>query len=367
MLAAKGARNIYEIDRGLAKSNLTVMFSFSASGVLVPPMVIYPYKRIPEDIRKSMPKGWGLGISDNGWMTKEVFYEYISKVFHPHLVSIKTKLPIIFFVDGHATHLTLPVSKLCVQLGIILIALYPNATRILQPADVSAFKPLKNGWNKKVAEWRRQHIGESLTRQNFAPLLDEVVFSYITPEIIKNGFRACGLFPWNMDAIDFSRCLGKPSNKQTTEEPIQQETTKNDKTISYDTFSQLVGTKKLEEFANARSGGGIPLLCSEEWRILYQLFLKLNPDGEHCQESMININNSTNLEDNGIIMTYDFIDGLDINNIDTFIYDENDRIPAEIATIEPMLNHVTPTKMPNTIDNYLDWPITPERKGVKPI
>lgn len=278
VLAAKGARNIYEVDRGLAKSNLTVMFSFSASGVLVSPMIIYPYKRIPDYIRKTLPKGWGLGISDNGWMTKEVFYEYISKVFHPHLVTVGTIFPVIFFVDGYATHLTLPVSKLCVQLKIILIALYPNATRILQPADVSAFKPLKNGWNKKVSEWRRQNIGESLTRQKFAPLLEEVILSSISPEIIQKGFRACGLFPWDVNAIDFSRCLGKSSKTELTNVPTQEQNSTNNINICYDTFTELVSIQKLKEFENVFNGIGSTLFYSEEWNILYKMFFKFKPD-----------------------------------------------------------------------------------------
>lgn len=70
-----------EVDKGVAKSNLTGMFSFSAAGIIIPPMTIYPYKRMREEIRVTIPENWGYGISDNGWMTKQTFYEYISKVF----------------------------------------------------------------------------------------------------------------------------------------------------------------------------------------------------------------------------------------------------------------------------------------------
>jgi hypothetical protein len=43
VLTPKGAKNIYEIDQAAAKSNITVMFTFAASGNLTPPMLIYPY------------------------------------------------------------------------------------------------------------------------------------------------------------------------------------------------------------------------------------------------------------------------------------------------------------------------------------
>lgn len=78
-------------------------------------------------------------------MKPEVFYEYIANVFHPFLIGHSIQFPIILFVDGHKSHFTYQLRYLCSQLNIILIALYPNATRILQPADVAAFKPLKSG------------------------------------------------------------------------------------------------------------------------------------------------------------------------------------------------------------------------------
>ncbi|KAJ8932257.1 hypothetical protein NQ314_014803 [Rhamnusium bicolor] len=113
-------------------------------------MVIFPYKRLPKTVVVSVPKEWGIGTSDNGWMKAELFYEYISIILHPHLIKEKVKFPIILFVDAHKTHQTYELSQLCSKLQIILVSLYPNATRILQPADVSSFKPLKNSWKKAL-------------------------------------------------------------------------------------------------------------------------------------------------------------------------------------------------------------------------
>lgn len=97
---------MYEIEHN-PKINLTDMFTFSASGETTAPMIIYPYKRLPSDVLKSVPDGWGIGCSDSGWMRSELFFEYIGNVFYKYLVSKKTTFPIILFVDGHKTHLTL--------------------------------------------------------------------------------------------------------------------------------------------------------------------------------------------------------------------------------------------------------------------
>jgi hypothetical protein len=113
-------------------------------------MIVYPYKRFPTNIAKSVPPGWGIGVSDTGWMKMDVMSDYIENIIYPYLKNIGTSFPVILFLDGHSTHLSYKLSSLRVKLQIILICLYPNATPIMQPADVAAFKPIKNGWKKRL-------------------------------------------------------------------------------------------------------------------------------------------------------------------------------------------------------------------------
>jgi len=85
LLCERGDRNCYVQVPNNEKEQLTVMCTFSANGDTVPPMVIYPYKRLPRAIAESVPDGWGIGLSSSGWMNSEVFYEYISNCFIPYL------------------------------------------------------------------------------------------------------------------------------------------------------------------------------------------------------------------------------------------------------------------------------------------
>nr|CAI5844607.1 unnamed protein product [Callosobruchus analis] len=108
-------------------------------------MVVYPYQRISEKIARNINPKWGVGRSDNGWMTSETFYQYIANVFYPHL-----KENIILLLDGHKSHLSYQLGLLCNELQIEVISLYPNATRILQPRDVSIFRPMKEAWRQTI-------------------------------------------------------------------------------------------------------------------------------------------------------------------------------------------------------------------------
>lgn len=113
--------------------------------------------------------------------------------------------PVIVFVDGHKSHLTYHLSLFCSQNGIILIALPPNCTHIMQPLDVALFGPVKKEWSTAVHEWRLRNGLQTLTKYNFGPLLKEVLDSKLKVVSIVNGFKRCGLCPFDATAIDYTK------------------------------------------------------------------------------------------------------------------------------------------------------------------
>lgn len=42
--------NFYEVAKSQEKENITVLCTYSADGKSLPPMIIYPYKRIPTNL-----------------------------------------------------------------------------------------------------------------------------------------------------------------------------------------------------------------------------------------------------------------------------------------------------------------------------
>lgn len=252
VIAPKGSKNVYEVDMGEAKQNLTVMFTFSAAGDVTPPLIIFPNKRISKQVAKSVPGDWGIGMSDNGWMKADIFIKYVENILYPHIIGKGITFPVILFVDGHQTHLTYQLSQLCTKLGIILVCLYPNSTRILQPADVSNFYPLKVLWKRGVIDWRRTNPYSKLGKEHFAPILAQSLKS-LKRETIINGFRASGIFPWDSSAIDYSKCLGKSNTipKNLTENnatiSVQHESAPTSTSINFEQFCTLVGTEALQQ------------------------------------------------------------------------------------------------------------------------
>jgi len=53
---------------------------------------------------------------------------------------------VILYDDGHSSHITLPFVKFCTDHYIELIALFPNATHLIQPDFKSSWKDSVNDW-----------------------------------------------------------------------------------------------------------------------------------------------------------------------------------------------------------------------------
>jgi len=369
VLGPKGAKDIYEIAKGNEKENITAMFTFNAAGQMCNPMIIFKYQRIPQNIIDTIPANWGVGRSDTGWMKAEVFYEYIANIFYPFLVENSIQFPVILFVDGHKSHLTYQLSNLCSQLKIVLIALYPNATRILQPADVSAFRPLKYGWKKGLSEWRNQNPTSSVTKKDFAPILDKVLKNTVKSSVLINGFKACGLFPWNKNQIDYQKCLGKNyySNENSATTSNTQHTESNTSNLNLKEFSDIIGIETLDKFNNIHNIVETEN-CSEEFFILHRVYEKLKKDNTFNNEVDFEVEKCN--EDQslyGICATRSSENSLSIENqLDKEIIDNSSPINLPETLVIPTENHVTLKKIEiSPIESCLVWPVTPERKSTR--
>lgn len=209
VLIKKSERKVHSDE----KECLTTLFMANAKGTLCPPVILFAYERIPYSIMSSMPKCWAIGRSKNGCMTGENLYEYVTNVFHPWLISNAVQLPIVLYIDGHCTHVTMLLSKFCSERKIFLVPLYPNSRHILQPLEVSFFEPLKNTWCKEIAKWRVKNDGKRFRKEDFAPLLMKALDTLSIQEIIVDGFQATGLYLFSENAIKYEKVNVTPVSK----------------------------------------------------------------------------------------------------------------------------------------------------------
>lgn len=90
VIAELGCRNVYGVTLAEHGKTHTVLSCVSASGYALPPMVVYPHKKVvPDKCRGAIPNTL-FASSDNGWMNTELFLEWFSFfcVTSPYLTSV---------------------------------------------------------------------------------------------------------------------------------------------------------------------------------------------------------------------------------------------------------------------------------------
>lgn len=205
VLTKKGSKSVYQIVSSSEKTTLTVLFIASADGTILPPLILFDCKITPrKQTLSNIPKGWAVGHTDSGWMQSETFYHFIQNVFLRWLQENKIEFPVILFVDGHVSHLSLPLMKLCQENKIELIALYPNATHIIQPLDVALFHPLKDAYRNTLRKWKLENNIVDFKKNMFAPVLELTLINTDFSSTIQNGFKACGLYPFDPNAVNYN-------------------------------------------------------------------------------------------------------------------------------------------------------------------
>lgn len=275
VLLNKGSRSAYKVVDS-EKEGFTVLFMYSAGGDRAPPMLMFPYKtEVPQKIVKNCPEGWGVGLSDNGWMTAESFYEYITNVFYPWLVKQGTEFPIVIYLDNHSSHMTMPLVTFCREKGIELIGLVPNSTHIMQPLDISFFHPFKETWKKAVPRWKNLKNIARVKKEDF-PLVLEFALKNMKEEknTVISGFKAAGLYPFDSSAVDYDVFnKRKKSKTPVTEEKIQDKLSE-DEQKHLSTFENNLSKDILEAFNNAWLNRTWPE--DSQMRGLYEYWLQIS-------------------------------------------------------------------------------------------
>ena len=181
------------------------------------------------------------GKSPTGWIKTELFYGWIANHFAKHV----KQRPVVLLIDGHSTHIDIETSKFCKENDIFLYCLPPHSSHITQPLDVGFFGPLKSNWKIAVAKYRQDHIGDSLSKKQFASVFKEAWIDTIKPRTIINAFVATGIYP--IDKSKIKSIKTAPSKVYSYEE----ESAINPSFIALNALEAQMDTatlKKLERF-----------------------------------------------------------------------------------------------------------------------
>lgn len=203
VVAEKGDRCV--MSRTSCKSsNVTVMGCISASGNHMPPMIITKGKtqRALQGFNVSeAPDKCVWTFQKNGWIDDEIGEKWFDQVFLKFCGPFRPQLLIL---DGHGSHETMAIIERAIAENIILISLPPHCTHALQPLDRTVFGPLKAAYNEQCSDFLVEHPLHVVNKWTFPTLFRKAWEQAVTAENIKQGFRTCGIAPFNPAAVPAS-------------------------------------------------------------------------------------------------------------------------------------------------------------------
>ena len=179
-----------------SKSSTSVMFCGSADGNYLPPMIVYKCES------ESVYSTWiGVDGPDNaeyastksGWFNKRTFSQWFFNVFLP--VASKLSGPTVLIGDNLGSHFSHDVIEATIRHDIRFITMPPSSTHMCQPLDVAVFRTLKLNWRKILDDYRKTSRRTGVIRKAHIPQLLSRLCSKLSPGHLKNGFRACGIYP----------------------------------------------------------------------------------------------------------------------------------------------------------------------------
>lgn len=201
ILAKKGARWVHDVAGGSGRGYTTIHGCGSASGVRLPPYIIYKGKNLYSSWTKGGAAGALYAVSNSGWMENETYESWFQKMFIPAVKHLTKTRPVVLFFDGHYSHISIRLIEISRENNIHLVLLPSNTTHVLQPLDVGVYGPLKQAWKKILADFKRQTRAANISKEEFPNLVAQLWSASFKPQHLQGGFRESGLFPFRCDAI----------------------------------------------------------------------------------------------------------------------------------------------------------------------
>lgn len=183
------------------KTSVSVMFTGTASGVLLPCYVVYKAEHLYDTWQMGGPAKCRYNRSKSGWFDGTIFQDYFEKIILPYVKKYPGE-PAVVLCDNLASHKAYHIVELCMNHNIRFVLLPPNSTHLCQPLDVAYFRPIKRLWRKVLSDWKQKKRG-AIPKDQFPGLLKKVIdkLGPNSEENLKSGFRACGMEPFNPEAV----------------------------------------------------------------------------------------------------------------------------------------------------------------------
>ncbi|CAG5000677.1 unnamed protein product [Parnassius apollo] len=208
VLVRRGIKHAHKIIDS-SKSSTSVMFAGTASGVLLPPYVVYKAEHLYNTWTEGGPPNTVYNRSRSGWFDTTIFEDWCLKVIIPYVESFNGRGPMVVIGDNLSSHISLDVIQKCTDYNIKFVCLPANSTGLCQPLDVAVFRLLKIKWSD-LEEWREAVLNTANSSSDDNNEFDTVFFDDVHDMFPDDDERSASPLITNIP----------PNENQENEDPL---------------------------------------------------------------------------------------------------------------------------------------------------
>lgn len=207
IIAIRGVKKVGQITSGERGQMITMALAVSASGNSMPPLFLFPKKKMQKHYMSHCTPGAVGYANESGWMKQPEFMLFMQH-FHAHSHASKEN-PVLLLIDNHSSHLSIEALDYAAMNGITLLSFPPHCSHKLQPLDVSVYGPVKSYYETECKSWIR-NTQEQIEMFNIPELVRNTLYLALTPINIISGFKATGIWPFNPNIFTDSDYVQAP-------------------------------------------------------------------------------------------------------------------------------------------------------------
>ena len=196
---------------------VSIIETISATGVKLQCLVIFKGKHLQSTwFPANDTPDWLYTTSENGWTSNLIGYEWLQRIFIPNTSPLSHRYRLLL-LDGHGSHIPIDFMWACKQNRIQLLYLLPHASHVLQLLDLAPFSVVKSRYREQIRALSALDDAAPIKKERFVVSYNRAREEGLSERVIRAGWRAAGLCPYNPDLVlHSSQISGRPSTPPAT-------------------------------------------------------------------------------------------------------------------------------------------------------
>ncbi|XP_055603419.1 uncharacterized protein LOC129751753 isoform X1 [Uranotaenia lowii] len=173
----------------------TAIFAMSASGDFVPPLFVFPPDRMPASFQEKAPPGSIFEYTARGWSAFKTYTRWFEHFIN--YTKPTKEAPVLLIIGERSIFNRNPADpkKLAKQNHVHIVTVPEHTEHKLQPLNVGFMPLLKANYTVGLEMFSERH--SAVTFHDIPSLVNEAYTATATTLTAADGFRACGIVPFN--------------------------------------------------------------------------------------------------------------------------------------------------------------------------